>query len=186
MSPRVLILLLLLSVSTGCSPQILSDLNSGQSGSSGSGISHSIMVANPPILQADGSSTSNVTVTLKDENGNPVVGKSVTLFSTRGSLDTILIPSSLSDKKGEVAFDILSTHAGTTLLSAVDTTDHLPVSSSVSLIFLPGSVIPSQTTLASTQTAVVADGVANSQITVTLRDAQGNPGCRKNSFTFLK
>ena len=171
---RLFALVVLTLIQAGCSPKILSGLLPGQSGLSSSGVSQSIMVVNPPILQADGSSTSQITVTLEDTNGNPVVGKSVTLFSSRGSLDSIPIPSSVSDEKGNASFFILSTHAGSSILTATDTTDHLPISSSANLLFLPGSVIPSQTTLVSSLTTVVADGTSNSQVTVTLKDAQGN------------
>ena len=168
-------------ICTGCSPKILSGVSApSQSGVNSSGVSQSLMIANPVILQADGSSSSKVTVTLEDENGIPVVGKSVSLFSSRGSLDSILLPSSISDRNGKVSFLVRSTHAGTSVLTATDVTDRLSISSSANLLFLPGNVIPSETTLVSSQTTVIADGIANSQITVTLRDAQGNPVAGKS------
>src|SRR6185436_19501069 len=59
----------------------------------GVSVGTSTVVASPSSVQADGTSISTVTVTLKDQFGAPVSGKTVSLTSSRGVTDTITILS---------------------------------------------------------------------------------------------
>ena len=112
----------------------------------------------PGSLLADGSSSSTVTVTLKDKSGSPMVGKSIVLVSDRGSLDTVTTSSGPSDPNGKVVFKVRSTHAGVSVYSATDVSDHAFVSASANVTFLAGSYIPSQSALVAAQPSVPADG----------------------------
>jgi Bacterial Ig-like domain (group 1)/Invasin, domain 3 len=135
---------------------------------------NSSVVASPASLPAGGS-TSKVTVTLLDANNNPVPGKTVVLSQTGGPLATIGLASGPSDAAGKVTFFISSLAAGTVSLSATDTTDSNLVVGSAGITFTTGPVSGSGTVMSAGPTPVVADGLATSTATVTVRDTNNNP-----------
>jgi len=88
-------------------------------------LSKSKVEANPTIIPADGRTTTTITVTLVDENNNPVAGKAVALMSNV-SQDAITQPSSLTNSNGQTSGLVSSTpppHIST--ITAKDTTDNL-------------------------------------------------------------
>ncbi|MCX6876665.1 MAG: Ig-like domain-containing protein, partial [Verrucomicrobia bacterium] len=137
---------------------------------------NSTVAAAPSAVPANGSSTSIITVTLKDVNSNPVAGKSVTLTSDRGATDTISAASGVSDASGVVTFTVKSSTPGTPNFTATDSTDSVTVTAPVSVTF---TVIPPADTALSTVTASpstqVANGTSTATITVTLLDSGSNP-----------
>ena len=137
--------------------------------------SQSLVAASPASIVADGSTTSTVTVTLRDAYGNAVAGKTVTLASSRGATDTISAASGLSGASGVVTFTVRSTTSGAPTFAATDTTDAIGITQTASVTFNPGPVSWQQSTLVASPTSVVADGTTTSTLTATLRDANNNP-----------
>jgi fibronectin type 3 domain-containing protein len=119
-------------------------------------------------------------VTLLDANGNPVAGKNVALSSSRGATDTITEPTLPTDAAGQATGMIRSNTSGTSTITATDSTDGIPLTQTTSVTFIAGTVSATVSAVAASPTTVVADGVASSTITVTLRDANGNPVAGKN------
>ena len=83
----------------------------------------STVVASPTAVLANGTSTSTMTVTLKDAYHNGISGKTVTLASDRGANDTISAASGTSSAAGVVTFTVKSTTLGSSVFSATDVTD---------------------------------------------------------------
>ncbi|MCC5942507.1 MAG: hypothetical protein JJU37_13285, partial [Balneolaceae bacterium] len=133
-----------------------------------------IIEANPTSILADGSSTSEITVTLRDENDDPVTtgGFDVELATTAGSLgditdngDGTYTATLTSSTEEEIA-----TITGT--LEGVDIADDAEVE-----FFLP-QPSPEFTTITANPTSIDADGESTSAITVTLRDENDEPVTR--------
>jgi hypothetical protein len=82
----------------------------------------STVAASPTSVTADGSTTSTVTVTLKDTNSNPVSGKTVTLAKSGGS-STLSAASGPSDVSGVVTFTVRDIVVETTTYTVTDTTN---------------------------------------------------------------
>ncbi|HNQ89803.1 MAG TPA: Ig-like domain-containing protein [Verrucomicrobiota bacterium] len=132
--------------------------------------------ATPASASADGSSTSTITVTLRDSVGIPVAGKNVTLANTAGPQAAVIAPpgAQTTDVDGRAAFTVSSSTAGTEVFTATDTTDSLVLAETASVTFvsLPDAAA---STVAASPCAVLADGSLVSTITVTLKDAGGFP-----------
>ena len=128
----------------------------------------------PSSVPADGATTSTITVTLEDANGNAVPGKAVTLSQGTGS-STVSAPSGVSNASGVVTFTVkdAAIHAQSVTYTATDTTDAITITDTATVIFYG----PASKTLSSVNqspSSVPADGVTTSTITVTLEDANGN------------
>lgn len=130
--------------------------------------------ATPTTLAGDNTVTSAVTVTLRDALGNPVPLKVVTLATTRAGNDTLNTISGTTDALGVATFTVSSNLVGTSIISATDFTDAIPITPTVSLTFVPGAVNATTSTIAALPAALAADGITPSTITVTLRDLTGN------------
>lgn len=94
---------------------------------SGATPSDSTVVAAPVSVPADGVTTSSITVTLRTTGGCPVVGKTVSLSSSRGGADTLATVQGTTDSTGRAFFTIRSsdwtTMGGVSTLTATDVTD---------------------------------------------------------------
>ena len=137
-------------------------------------VSKSVSTVNqsPSSVPADGATTSTITVTLEDANGNAVPNKTVTLSQGAG-LSTISAPSGVSNASGVVTFTVKDTHAQSVTYTATDTTDTIAITDTATVIFYG----PASKTLSSVNqspSSVPADGATTSTITVTLEDANGN------------
>lgn len=135
---------------------------------------NSTVSANPASLTADGSSTSTITVTLKDTSNNPVSGKAVSLTAGSGS-STITPVSGTSNSSGQAIFSAKDAVAESVTYAAKDTTDNISVTQTATVSFTAGSVNAGSSTVIANPTSVTADGTASSTITVTLKDANNNP-----------
>ena len=98
----------------------------------------STVMASPPSVVADGSSTSTVTVTLRDANGYPVSGKEVSLVNTAGSGTPVISPSGTvnSDPNGEAVFTVSSSTIGAEEFTATDTTDGIGIAEVATVGFI--------------------------------------------------
>jgi hypothetical protein len=131
--------------------------------------------SSPATVANDGVSTSTITVTLNDADSSPVAGKTVTLASDRGGLDTISAASGPSNASGVVTFAVSSTTAGSPVFTATDTTDGVVVTDTASVTFTAGVVSAANSTVAASPASIAADGATTSTITVTLKDGSSNP-----------
>ncbi len=136
---------------------------------------NSTVTASPVLVTADGVAGSRITVTLKGSNNQPVAGKIVTLVSSRGAADTIAAASGPSDKKGVVTFTVKSTTAGAAVFSAKDATDNIAVTPTATVTFTAGTPDAGNSTVLASPSLVPADGVTAATVTVTSKDAFGNP-----------
>ena len=134
---------------------------------------NSTVAASPTLVTADGSTTSTVTVTVKDSSGTAISGKTVTLASSRGATDTISTASGASDASGVVTFTVKSSTAGTPVFTA--TADSVAITQTASVTFTAGAVSAGTSTVVASPATVPADGTATSTVTVTLLDANSNP-----------
>lgn len=121
-------------------------------------------------LTADGTSTSIVTVQLKDQYGNNLTasGGSVTLQSTSGTL------SSVTDHQDGTYTATLTapTVTGTAIVSGKLGSADLPQTAAVA--FTPGAAAASTSALQVSRAAMTADGAGTATVTVRLKDAFGN------------
>ncbi|MCX6880240.1 MAG: Ig-like domain-containing protein [Verrucomicrobia bacterium] len=136
----------------------------------------STVAASPTSVTADGSTTSTITVTLKDAGNQPVTNKTVTLAKTSGpGTPVITTVSGTTDTSGVATFTVTSTTAGADVFTATDTTDGVTVTPTATVTFTAGAVSAGTSTVTASPTLVTADGATPSTITVTLKDAGNNP-----------
>ena len=135
----------------------------------------STVTASLPSLPPDGSTTSTVTVTLKDVNSSGVSGKAVTLAQTSGpGSPTITTIQGTTDASGVATFTVMSTTSGADVFTATDTTDNVTVNTTVTITFTVGAVTAAQSTVTASPLSVPADGSTASTVTVTLKDSSSN------------
>ncbi len=129
---------------------------------------------------ADGETQTLITVTLNDQFGSPVSGKTTSLQgapSGNVELHPITADSATTDSSGEAEFDVSDSHAETVTFTATDTTDNLVVSKTVAVTFTPGppDTASQGTTVSASPTNPPSDGSTPTTITVTLTDHFSNP-----------
>lgn len=127
--------------------------------------------ASPTEIAANGSSTSQITVTLRDENDDPITtgGFSVNLLTTAGTL------SSIADNGDGTYTATLtsSTAVETATISGTLEGENIDDTAQVDFTVLPPS--PEFTTITASPNNILADGSSTSEITITLRDEIDNP-----------
>ena len=134
----------------------------------------STVIAAPTSVSADGVAVSTVTITVRDSGGNPVPGIPVGLTAT-GTGNVVTQPA-VTNASGVTTGTIASTRAETkTVTATADPTGAaVAITQQPTITFLPGAVSPLSTISAAPLT-LAANGTAVSTITVTVRDANGNP-----------
>ncbi len=125
----------------------------------------------PASIVADGVTEAIVTITLKDEFGNPVPGSSPTVSSS-GTLNTITQPSAVTDADGKTTAVLVSTTAEIKTVSIATPVELIAVSGAAN--FVAGIAVVAKSS-ASAVSGIVADNVATSTITLTLKDINDNP-----------
>jgi hypothetical protein len=119
-------------------------------------------------VNPDGTSTSTITVTLRDAANNPV-GGIIPTFTATGSNNNYGACSTTTPA-GAATCTLASTIAETKTLAIVS-----PVSKSDGTVdFVPGSAVAANSTITGTG-PVLADGNATSMVTITLRDSASGP-----------
>ncbi|HSP41503.1 MAG TPA: invasin domain 3-containing protein [Luteolibacter sp.] len=136
----------------------------------------STVSASPIHVPADGTSTSTITVTVLASGNIPLQGKDVTLANTAGPQAAVIDPvgAVTTDASGVATFTVSSSTSGGEEFTATVTTDSLEITQTATVNFVGPSDAGNSTVVAS-PSAVVADGVATSTITVSLKDANGFP-----------
>ena len=98
---------------------------------------NSTLIASPASILADSTTTSTVTATIKDTNGNPLPGKTVTLAKSGGS-STITTVSGTTDAAGVATFTVKDDAVESTTYTATDTTDSMTVTQTARSASRPG------------------------------------------------
>ncbi|MFI2104620.1 invasin domain 3-containing protein, partial [Isoptericola sp. NPDC019693] len=132
----------------------------------------STIAADPTQLTADGTSTSTVTVTLLDAQGNAVgaSGGDVTMATTAGGLGAV------TDHEDGTYTATLTAPSSTTppaatLTFALDGEDG---TATATVAFVAGVPSTTTSTIEADPASITADGSSESTVTVTLRDGNGN------------
>jgi hypothetical protein len=150
--------------------------------------SRSVMSASPPTVPADGVTDASIGVTIDDQFGNPLAGKTVTVAgvvsgTTNPSATGRVVPSGISGNtvitttngSGEIGFDANDTTAESIAYTATDATDNITVTQTATVTFTAGSPQVSQSSVQANPTNVPADGSSASTVTVTIDDHNQNP-----------
>ncbi|WP_027087999.1 Ig-like domain-containing protein [Cohnella panacarvi] len=135
---------------------------------------HSTLAASEASAEANGTSSSTLTVAIKDVNDNPLSGHAISLTQGGGS-SVITAVDDTTDADGQAVFAVSSTKAEAVTYTAVDTTAGVTVTQTASVTFTPGAASAAQSTLAASVASVTADGTSGSTLTVTIKDANDNP-----------
>lgn len=134
-------------------------------------VTGSTVAVSPSAVFADGSSTITVTALLKDTYGNPVPDKSVSLVSSRSSLDTISGSPATSDSNGLVTFTVKSSAAGSSTLTVTDNTDSITLSTAPTVTFSSTTSAIAQSDWSTAPVSTVANGTNSSLIRVVVRNS---------------
>ena len=130
--------------------------------------SRSTVAASPASIPA-GSSTSTITVTVKDANGNPIGGATVALAAT-GSGNTLTQPGGPTNASGVATGALSSTAAGSKTVSA--TANGTAITQTATVTVTSAVVSASKSTVSASPTSITA-GSGSSTITVTVKDSKG-------------
>ncbi|HSK18950.1 MAG TPA: invasin domain 3-containing protein [Longimicrobiales bacterium] len=153
--------------------------------STGVSAPRSIVVANPATgVTANGTAASTVTVTLRDANDNTLSGVSPASFTIAVTGSAQAGPVSAAAAPGTYTFTVTNTVAETVTVTV--TASGVVISQKPTIGFVPGPISASQSTVAASPTSgVTADGADVSTVTVSLKDATGNPiaGVAGSAFT---
>jgi len=129
--------------------------------------SQSTVDATTPVV-ADGATTSTITITAKDQYGNPIQGKAVVLSST-GTENNLTDPA-VTDASGVATGTLSSTKAETKTVSA--TIGGVAVTDTAEVVFNAGPA--AKMTLAADKTTLASDGKGSAVLTATILDAFDN------------
>jgi hypothetical protein len=125
-------------------------------------------------VTADGVDSVTVTVVLMDEYGNPVPGQQVQLEATDTNGGNTISPAGLTDNNGEYVGTIKSTYAEMKTVQAL-VNGSFYVFETADVLFEAGPVSLTVSEIAIDKATVIADGTDAVAVTVTARDAFGNP-----------
>ncbi|MBI9075751.1 MAG: Ig-like domain-containing protein [Desulfatibacillum sp.] len=151
---------------------------------------HSVAVASGSAqITADGASFTDITATVKDENGNAIPDGIVVTFTTSaGTLDeaTAVAPPipEKTTQDGKTVNGIArvrlfsATNLGTATVNAVAGGR----GGNITITFIPGA--PSKVTVTATPSSMTADGASTSAIKATVLDANDNPVADGETITF--
>src|SRR5881396_1605795 len=135
--------------------------------------SRSLVSVTPGVITAStGSSVATISVTVRDGFDNPIPGATVMLAATPSAGNTLTQPAGTTDASGEITGTLSSTAAGTKTVTAI-VNGTLLITETATVTVTAGAVSASQSTLAAT--SPISAGAGASTITVTARDAHGNP-----------
>ncbi|HTR50246.1 MAG TPA: Ig-like domain-containing protein [Kofleriaceae bacterium] len=130
--------------------------------------SRSTLTASRQTLPADNSTTTTLTATIVDGNGNPIANQAVALMAS-GSGNSLSPATASTDATGTVTATLRSTKAEQTTITA----SFSGAAVTTVVTFVPGPAA-SVTLAGAPSTGIVADGVTASTLTATVVDAYGN------------
>jgi len=135
----------------------------------------STVVALPTAVPADGSTTSTVTVTLKDATGFFVQDKEVSLAGNTGNAVISPAATQLTGADGTASFTVASSTVETEEFTATVVSDSLTITQTASVAFEPLVPDADLSSMAFFPIAAYADGSSTSTITVTVNNENGLP-----------
>jgi hypothetical protein len=129
----------------------------------------SLVDAAPASVTANGSSSSTITVRLKDDQGNNLTtgGDNVSVSTTLGTVGTVT-----DNGNGTYTASLTSTVTGASILRGTVNTGLIVDSAVVQFVPGPASLVTS--TISASPEAIIANGGSTSRITVQLKDAFNN------------
>ena len=128
--------------------------------------------ATPSSITADGSSTSTVTVTVRDGNSNvrTAGGDAVVLNATLGTLGTV------TDNANGTYTATLTAGTTTGTATITGTVNALAIADNATVTLTPGAPSGATSTVETTpETITASTGASQATVTVTVRDAGNNP-----------
>lgn len=130
----------------------------------------STITAAPTVIEANGVSTSNITVQLKNAAGIDLTsgGDTVVLSTNAGSL------SSVTDNEDGTYTAILTSSTDVETATITGTLNGDPITDSATVNFTVGAASALQSTISASPTSLTADGSSTSTITVQVKDGAGN------------
>ncbi|EOY5724080.1 invasin domain 3-containing protein [Enterobacter cloacae] len=132
---------------------------------------NSTLTATPDTVTADNTAFSTLLLTLRDAHNNPVSGQTVDFTS---ALPGSHAGTATGNGSGAYTATLTGTRAGTTTLTTRVGGSDFAVSSPV-VTFVAGVADASKSTLTATPSAITANGTSAATVTLTLKDANGNP-----------
>ena len=130
---------------------------------------NSTITASPTTLTADGVSPTTLTVTVKDALGNPVAGTAVTLSASGSS--NFGSASGATNASGVFTTTLTSTLAQTETITATEGS----AQETTNVTFVAGAPKSATSSITASPGSVTADGVSDTTLAVTVKDALGNP-----------
>ncbi|HSJ33384.1 MAG TPA: Ig-like domain-containing protein, partial [Longimicrobiales bacterium] len=130
------------------------------------------IAAIPASLSADGTSTSLVTVVLRDAAGAEIGTSAGTVLLDTPNLGTLGAVTDRGDGTYTATFTA-GTVTGSAIITA--TLDGAAIAGSAVIMLQPGTADPNTATIAADSSSLIADGASTSPVTVTVTDATGNP-----------
>lgn len=126
-------------------------------------------------VPADGVSTKQITVTLRNTLNNPVPGHVVSLSTAAPNVTIAAVSGTTSNAAGQVVFLVRATQAQAATFTARDETQALNLTDTAQVTFVAATTNAGTSTVTAAAGTAVANGVAFDTITVTLRDVNSNP-----------
>ncbi|MEO8849639.1 MAG: protease pro-enzyme activation domain-containing protein [Casimicrobiaceae bacterium] len=126
------------------------------------------------LVAADGTANTSVVVRLRDADGNPVSGKTVTLVAN-GGVSTLISPASAitTVANGAAIFTVKDLVAESVTLTATDTTDGVTLQQPIVVTF--GVPPAAGASIVASPTSVPPNQSSPATITVTLQDSLNRP-----------
>ena len=130
----------------------------------------SLLSASPTSIVANGSSTSTITVQLKDANGNNLIigGDAVVLSTNLGTLGAV------TDNGNGTYSAILTSSVIAGAATITGTLNGSVITDNATVNFTTGAASTITSLLSASPTSIVANSISTSSITVQLKDAVGN------------
>ncbi|RKZ04696.1 hypothetical protein DRQ25_16930, partial [Candidatus Fermentibacteria bacterium] len=133
-------------------------------------VSHSTVETNTSTVLANGTSQATITVTAKDINDNPIENVAITLVGNPSDSNISGNGSTAAD--GTYTYTVSSSNVGDVNYTA--TVDATPITPDLTVSFTVGAADADTSTLTATPINLVADGVAQTTVTIIARDASGH------------
>ena len=133
-------------------------------------VATSTITASPTSITANGTTTSTITVQLKDASGNNVTtgGATVALSTSLGTLGSVT-------DNGDGTYTATLTSAVTAGIATISgTLGGATITDTATVAMTVGAASVATSTITASPTSITADGTTTSTITVQLKDASGN------------
>lgn len=133
--------------------------------------SRSALIATPDIIVANDEDTSQILLTLKDMNDNPVSGQPVTFITTLGTVNDLQ-----DNNDGTYIATLKGTTAGTaTVTVQIGNSNFGTLSANVELTGDPNTAEIAENNLTVPVNGMIADGASLNKVRAVVTDARGNP-----------